>query len=223
MNDIFQDLENALEVKKFDFCALGISQEDQEIVEENEKIFMNTFRKYRNNLFGLCESLYNISEALKKTDSFMYWYESIGLSKDMVSVLFKRWRLYTSFPDYQEKIFSLSDLAIKTLTHKDVLYDDQLAILQGNVTIAKDIKELLAPAMEKNEMDFKKTGEKYFNFKKIKKIEKRMENLPAEDITAFKKELQQYIKELQELLKYKKYDPTKTDDENQHTIDEMLS
>lgn len=62
-----------------------------------------------------------------------------------------------------------------------------------------------------------------FDNYRIKKIEERMENLPAEDITAFKKELQQYIKELQELLKYKKYDPTKTDDENQHTIDEMLS
>ncbi|CAL7891878.1 hypothetical protein EPT55_08440 [Fusobacterium necrophorum] len=218
MNDIFQDLENALEVKKFDFCALGISQEDQEIVEENEKIFMNTFRKYRNNLFGLCESLYNISEALKKTDSFMAWYESIGLSKDMVSVLLKRWQLYTSFPDYQEKVFSLSDLAIKTLTHKDVLYDDQLAILQGNVTIAKDIKELLAPAMEKNEMDFKKTGEKYFNFKKIKKMENRMNSLKDKEFKEFQTELREYITKLQELLEYKRYDMSKSDDENQYTI-----
>ncbi|MDY2573566.1 MAG: hypothetical protein SOW67_05745 [Fusobacterium necrophorum] len=218
MNDIFQDLENALEVKKFDFCALGISQEDQEIVEENEKIFMNTFRKYRNNLFGLCESLYNISEALKKTDSFMAWYESIGLSKDMVSVLLKRWQLYTSFPDYQEKVFSLSDLAIKTLTHKDVLYDDQLAILQGNVTIAKDIKELLAPAMEKNEMDFKKTGEKYFNFKKIKKMENRMNSLKDKEFKEFQTELREYITKLQELLEYKRYDMSKSDDGNQYTI-----
>ncbi|MDY6173179.1 MAG: hypothetical protein SPH94_08350 [Fusobacterium necrophorum] len=218
MNDIFQDLENALEVKKFDFCALGISQEDQEIVQENEKIFMNTFRKYRNNLFGLCESLYNISEALKKTDSFMAWYESIGLSKDMVSVLLKRWQLYTSFPDYQEKVFSLSDLAIKTLTHKDVLYDDQLAILQGNVTIAKDIKELLAPAMEKNEMDFKKTGEKYFNFKKIKKMENRMNSLKDKEFKEFQTELREYITKLQELLEYKRYDMSKSDDENQYTI-----
>ncbi|XGU47276.1 hypothetical protein ACEXAJ_00510 [Fusobacterium necrophorum subsp. funduliforme] len=218
MNDIFQDLENALEVKKFDFCALGISQEVQEIVEENEKIFMNTFRKYRNNLFGLCESLYNISEALKKTDSFMAWYESIGLSKDMVSVLLKRWQLYTSFPDYQEKVFSLSDLAIKTLTHKDVLYDDQLAILQGNVTIAKDIKELLAPAMEKNEMDFKKTGEKYFNFKKIKKMENRMNSLKDKEFKEFQTELREYITKLQELLEYKRYDMSKSDDENQYTI-----
>lgn len=218
MNDIFQDLENALEVKKFDFCALGISQEDQEIVEENEKIFMNTFRKYRNNLFGLCESLYNISEALKKTDSFMAWYESIGLSKDMVSVLLKRWQLYTFFPDYQEKVFSLSDLAIKTLTHKDVLYDDQLAILQGNVTMAKDIKELLAPAMEKNEMDFKKTGEKYFNFKKIKKMENRMNSLKDKEFKEFQTELREYITKLQELLEYKRYDMSKSDDENQYTI-----
>lgn len=179
---------------------------------------MNTFRKYRNNLFGLCESLYNISEALKKTDSFMAWYESIGLSKDMVSVLLKRWQLYTSFPDYQEKVFSLSDLAIKTLTHKDVLYDDQLAILQGNVTIAKDIKELLAPAMEKNEMDFKKTGEKYFNFKKIKKMENRMNSLKDKEFKEFQTELREYITKLQELLEYKRYDMSKSDDENQYTI-----
>lgn len=152
----------------------------------------------------------------------MAWYEAAGLSKDMVSVMLKRWNLFKSFEDHKDKIFSLSDQAIKILTHKDVLYDDALAILQGDITKAQDIKQILEPVMENNSLEFKKTGQKYFNFKKVQKIGKRLKKIPDEEIDDFKDELREYIKELQELLKYRRYDMSKTDDENQYTIDEML-
>lgn len=173
-------------------------------------------------MYSMCEALSVIETTLKATNSFMAWYEAAGLSKDMVSVMLKRWNLFKSFEDHKDKIFSLSDQAIKILTHKDVLYDDALAILQGNITKAQDIKGLLEPVVEKTKLEFTPKGRKYFNVNKVRRMEKRLKKIPDEEIDDFKAELKEYIKELQELLKYRRYDMSKTDDENQHTIDEML-
>ncbi|CAL7899095.1 hypothetical protein MWG07_12130 [Fusobacterium necrophorum] len=226
MNDIMtafqREIQKHSQKSTFDFKSYEISEVDIATVSEQENIFFNSFRKYRKNMYSMCEALSVIETTLKATNSFMAWYEAAGLSKDMVSVMLKRWNLFKSFKEYKDKIFSLSDQAIKILTHKDVLYDDTLAILQGDVTKAQDIKQILEPVMENNSLEFKKPGQKYFNFKKVQKIEKRLKKIPDEEIDNFKNELREYIKELQELLKYRRYDMSKTDDENQHTIDEML-
>lgn len=226
MNDIMSAFQSEIQKHSqksiFDFKSYEISEVDIATVSEQENIFFNSFRKYRKNMYSMCEALSVIETTLKATNSFMAWYEAAGLSKDMVSVMLKRWNLFKNFEDYKDKIFSLSDQAIKILTHKDVLYDDALAILQGDITKAQDIKQILEPVMENNSLEFKKTGQKYFNFKKVQKIEKRLKKIPDEEIDDFKAELKEYIKELQELLKYRRYDMSKTDDENQHPIDEML-
>ncbi|AVQ20668.1 hypothetical protein [Fusobacterium necrophorum] len=226
MNDIitaFQsEIQKHSQKSTFDFKSYEISEVDIATVSEQENIFFNSFRKYRKNMYSMCEALSVIETTLKATNSFMAWYEAAGLSKDMVSVMLKRWNLFKSFEDHKDKIFSLSDQAIKILTHKDVLYDDALAILQGNITKAQDIKGLLEPVVEKTKLEFTPKGRKYFNVNKVRRMEKRLKKIPDEEIDDFKAELKEYIKELQELLKYRRYDMSKTDDENQHTIDEML-
>lgn len=226
MNDIMTAFQNEIQKHSqkstFDFKSYEVSEVDIATVSEQENIFFNSFRKYRKNMYSMCEALSVIETTLKATNSFMAWYEAAGLSKDMVSVMLKRWNLFKSFEDHKDKIFSLSDQAIKILTHKDVLYDDALAILQGDVTKAQDIKGLLEPVIEKTKLEFTPKGRKYFNVNKVRKMEKRLKKIPDEEIDDFKDELREYIKELQELLKYRRYDMSKTDDENQYTIDEML-
>lgn len=226
MNDIMtafqREIQKHSQKSTFDFKSYEISEVDIATVSEQENIFFNSFRKYRKNMYSMCEALSIIETTLKATNSFMAWYEAAGLSKDMVSVMLKRWNLFKSFEDHKDKIFSLSDQAIKILTHKDVLYDDALAILQGNITKAQDIKGLLEPVVEKTKLEFTPKGRKYFNVNKVRRMEKRLKKIPDEEIDDFKAELKEYIKELQELLKYRRYDMSKTDDENQHTIDEML-
>jgi len=69
---------------------------------------------------------------LKPFGSFMAWYESAGLTKDMVSVFLKRWYLYSYFPDYKDKIFSLSDQAIKVLSHNSLGFDDEVYTIRIN-------------------------------------------------------------------------------------------
>ena len=198
-NNVMKELEEALsgnQLRKFDFGSYEISDVEKQKVEEQETKLLNTFRKYKNNLFDICSSLAEIEKILKPSGSFMAWYESAGFTKDMISVFLKRWNLYSYFPDYKDKIFSLSDQAIKVLSHNSLGFDDVQAVLSTDVLKVKEIKELLAPPKEEEKVE----GQKYFNFNKIKKMEKRAKKLKEEEKTEYKKELTEYINSLQKLM-----------------------
>lgn len=202
-NNVMKAVEEALagsQLRKFDFGSYEISDDEKQKVEEQEAKLLNTFRKYKNNLFDICSSLAEIEKILKPSGSFMAWYESAGFTKDMVSVFLKRWNLYSYFPDYKSKIFSLSDQAIKVLSHNSLGFDDVQAVLSTDVLKVKEIRELLAPPKEEKKVEIKVEGQKYFNFNKIKKMEKRAKKLKEEEKTEYKKELSEYIKNLQKLM-----------------------
>jgi len=202
-NNVMKAFEDAIagsQLRKFDFGSYEISDVEKQQVEEYEAKILNTFRKYKNNLFDICSSLAEIEKILKPSGSFMAWYESAGLTKDMVSVFLKRWNLYSYFPDYKDKIFSLSDQAIKVLSHNSLGFDDVQAVLSTDVLKVKEIKELLAPPKEEKKVEIKVEGQKYFNFNKIKKMKKRAKKLKEEEKTEYKKELTEYINSLQKLM-----------------------
>ena len=196
----FEDAMSGNQLRKFDFGSYEISDEEKIKVEEQENKLLNSFRKYKNNMFDICSSLAEIEKILKPSGSFMAWYESAGLTKDMVSVFLKRWNLYSYFPDHKDKIFSLSDQAIKVLSHNSLGFDDVQAVLSTDVSKVKEIKELLAPPKEEKKVEIKVEGQKYFNFNKIKKMEKRAKKLKNEEKEEYKKELTEYIKNLQKLM-----------------------
>lgn len=202
-NNVMKAFEDAIagsQLRKFDFGSYEISDVEKQKVEEQETKLLNTFRKYKNNLFDICSSLAEIEKILKPSGSFMAWYESAGFTKDMISVFLKRWNLYSYFPDYKDKIFSLSDQAIKVLSHNSLGFDDVQAVLSTDVLKVKEIKELLAPPKEEEKVEIKVEGQKYFNFNKIKKMEKRAKKLKEEEKTEYKKELTEYINSLQKLM-----------------------
>ncbi|KXA18654.1 hypothetical protein [Fusobacterium nucleatum] len=202
-NNVMKAFEDAIagsQLRKFDFGSYEISDVEKQQVEEHEAKILNTFRKYKNNLFDICSSLAEIEKILKPSGSFMAWYESAGLTKDMVSVFLKRWNLYSYFPDYKDKIFSLSDQAIKVLSHNSLGFDDVQAVLSTDVLKVKEIKELLAPPKAEEKVEVKVKEQKYFNFNKIKKMEKRVKKLKDEEKEKYKKELTEYINSLQKLM-----------------------
>lgn len=202
-NNVMKAFEDAIagsQLRKFDFGSYEISDVEKQQVEEHEAKILNTFRKYKNNLFDICSSLAEIEKILKPSGSFMAWYESAGLTKDMVSVFLKRWNLYSYFPDYKDKIFSLSDQAIKVLSHNSLGFDDVQAVLSTDVLKVKEIRELLAPPKAEEKVEVKVKEQKYFNFNKIKKMEKRAKKLKEEEKTEYKKELIEYINSLQKLM-----------------------
>ena len=196
----FEDVIAGSQLRKFDFGSYEISDVEKQQVEEYEAKILNTFRKYKNNLFDICSSLAEIEKILKPSGSFMAWYESAGLTKDMVSVFLKRWNLYSYFPDYKDKIFSLSDQAIKVLSHNSLGFDDVQAVLSTDVLKVKEIRELLAPPKVEEKVEVKVKEQKYFNFNKIKKMEKRVKKLKDEEKEKYKKELTEYINSLQKLM-----------------------
>lgn len=183
----------------FDFGTCELTPVELAEASIQEKKFLNSYRKYKNNIFEMCESLAEIEKILKASGKFMNWYESIGLSKDMISVLLKRWNLYIEFQEYKDRIFSLSDQAIKILTNKDAEYDDVKAILEGEYSKAKDIKAFLLPLVEKNKREFLPAGQKFFNFNKVNKMEKRVKALSDNEKLEYKNELEEYIRKLVEL------------------------
>lgn len=200
-NNIMKAFEDAIagsQLRKFDFGSYEISDVEKQQVEEHEAKILNTFRKYKNNLFDICSSLAEIEKILKPSGSFMAWYESAGLTKDMVSVFLKRWNLYSYFPDYKDKIFSLSDQAIKVLSHNSLGFDDVQAVLSTDVLKVREIRELLVPPKAEEKVKVKE--QKYFNFNKIKKMEKRVKKLKDEEKEKYKKELTEYINSLQKLM-----------------------
>ena len=202
-NNVMKAFEDAIagsQLRKFDFGSYEISDVEKQQVEEHEAKILNTFRKYKNNLFDICISLAEIVKILKLSGSFMAWYESAGLTKDMVSVFLKRWNLYSYFPDYKDKIFSLSDQAIKVLSHNSLGFDDVQAVLSTDVLKVKEIRELLAPPEAEEKVEVKVKEQKYFNFNKIKKMEKRVKKLKDEEKEKYKKELTEYINSLQKLM-----------------------
>ena len=202
-NNVMKAFEDAIagsQLRKFDFGSYEISDVEKQQVEEHEAKILNTFRKYKNNLFDICSSLAEIEKILKPSGSFMAWYESAGLTKDMVSVFLKRWNLYSYFPDYKDKIFSLSDQAIKIISNNSLGLEVVKGILEADVLKVREIKKLLPQPKKEEKSEVKVERQKYFNFNKIKKMEKRAKKLKDEEKTEYKKELTEYINSLQKLM-----------------------
>ena len=199
-NDFDIVISSKSEIKEFNFESYELNAVEIATVSEQEKIFMNTYKKYKNNLFDMCSSLALIEKTLKPSNSFMAWYESKGLSKDAVSVYLKRWNLYLEFQNYKDKIFAYSDQAIKILTNKELQYEEVLGILENDIYKVKEIKKQLLPVIEKNKLEFLPAGQKFFNFNKIKRMKKRAKTLKDDEREEYKKELKEYINNLQKLM-----------------------
>ena len=203
MNNVLDRLRNKLEENEFkssfDFESFEISEEDKKFIIEKEKRLSKNFKKNGEILFELCQDLFQVSEKLKKDGSFMVWYTACGLSKDTVSCLLKRYSVYYEFPDKRVYISSLSDLAIKYMTNKNISLDDRLMIVNKNITNAEEIKELLEPLKEENIKEFTEPKKRYFDFKKLETLKKKVPTLTSKDYEQFKQNLELYKKQIKEL------------------------
>lgn len=210
MNDIFKKMEDKLEESEyrssFNFEKFEIAAKEKDFILRKERIISRELRKNHESLFTICEAIYAISVTLKTTNSFMEWYTSCGLNKDMISMFLKRYSLYREFPKYQQLISALTDSAVKIMTHKDVTYDDRILIVDKRITNTENIKEILYPCIEKNKKIFQ-PKRNFFDIKKISKIKRKIEEISTSrelkeistDLISYKNE----IKELEKLIKDK--------------------
>lgn len=192
----------------FDFTKYEIDEVTKNEIIENEIIIFRNFRNMSESLFLVCKALYENSLKLKAEGSFMEWYQNIGLSKDKVSELLKRYELYINFPDKKDYVTALSTQAVKILTAKaldmNIVYD--IADLQ--LRKVEDIKEFIEDKTEKVETvtalaKKQEITKKCVNYKKFEKLKKNISKMSSKELSQTEKEiasLEKYLKEIKTTL-----------------------
>ncbi|MGL5902466.1 MAG: hypothetical protein ACRCZO_07220 [Cetobacterium sp.] len=206
-----EDYQSSFEFEKYE-----IEEDIKKEVIENEAIIFRNFRNMSESLYKVCKALYENSLKLKRSEgSFMAWYENIGLSKDKVSELLKRYDLYMNFPDKAQYITSLSTQAVKLLTGKDldinIVYDtvelelikvdDIRCFIEARSTPKEDTIEL--EDGYKIEPLIQKETKKCVNYKNFEKLRKNISAMDSKQISQVEKEIdlfEKYIKELKKSL-----------------------
>lgn len=201
----------------FEFDKYEIDESTKKEVIENEAIICRNFRDMSESTFKVCKALYDVSVKLKAERGFQAWYENIGLGKDKVSELLKRYELYIKFPKSFVYITSLSNQAVKLLTAEKldlkILYDT----VENEVVKVEDIKNFIDVRTGKKDeiIDLNEDGEykvepltqketkKCVNYKSFEKLKKNISNMDAKQVIQTEKELElieTYIKELRKNL-----------------------
>ena len=209
--EIFKQLKNQLTENQneeeyhsdFKFGAYVITEEEKNYIIEKEKILFKRFKTYSENLYEICKALYDVRQKLKKYGdygemTFTDWYKFIGLNKDKVSELTKRYELYMLAPDKKAHISSLSIPVVKLLTKKAVDVEVREKILELELKKVEDMVEIIGtPEVIEKPKELQPHIKKTCNFFK-KRIEKATS---LKELVKEKENISVLIKELKELQK----------------------
>lgn len=208
---VFEELKTKLAEKQteeeyhsnFKFGAYVITEEEKNYIIEREKILFKRFKAYSENLYEICKALYDVRQKLKKYGdygemTFTDWYKFIGLNKDKVSELTKRFELYMLAPDKKVHISSLSIPAVKFLTRKAIDVEVREKILELELKKVDEMAEIIgAPEVVIEKKELQPHIKKTCNFFK-KRIEKATS---LKELVKEKENISSLIKELKELQK----------------------
>lgn len=209
--EIFKQLKNQLTENQneeeyhsdFKFGAYVITEEEKNYIIEKEKILFKRFKAYSENLYEICKALYDVRQKLKKYGdygemTFTDWYKFIGLNKDKVSELTKRYELYMLAPDKKAHISSLSIPVVKLLTKKAIDVEVREKILELELKKVEDMIEIIGtPEIIEKPKELQPHIKKTCNFFK-KRIEKATS---LKELVKEKENISVLIKELKELQK----------------------
>lgn len=209
--EIFKQLKNQLTENQneeeyhsdFKFGAYVITEEEKNYIIEKEKILFKRFKAYSENLYEICKALYDVRQKLKKYGdygemTFTDWYKFIGLNKDKVSELTKRYELYMLAPDKKAHISSLSIPVVKLLTKKAIDVEVREKILELELKKVEDMIEIIGtPEIIEKSKELQPHIKKTCNFFK-KRIEKATS---LKELVKEKENISVLIKELKELQK----------------------
>lgn len=209
--EIFKQLKNQLTENQneeeyhsdFKFGAYVITEEEKNYIIEKEKILFKRFKAYSENLYEICKALYDVRQKLKKYGdygemTFTDWYKFIGLNKDKVSELTKRYELYMLAPDKKAHISSLSIPVVKLLTKKAIDVEVREKILELELKKVEDMIEIIGtPEIIEKSKELQPHIKKTCNFFK-KRIEKATS---LKELVKEKENISALIKELKELQK----------------------
>lgn len=137
----------------FDYDGLNINSEDKDLLISCEKELSFQGKQLGNISYIVGENLFKAKDIFKKyadrnSDSdpqtFVNWYTKLGLSKDQAYLFLGRYNLALNFPEYKERIISLSDRTIKEAINKNTPEELKKKVLEGQLSTGKEIKEARA-------------------------------------------------------------------------------
>lgn len=126
----------------FDYSILEIDDIGKNKLKEIEKEVKFQEKQLGRVAFDIGRALNDAREIFIRShsESFMEWYNALGLSKDQVSNFINRYKFSIDYPEKKEVILSLTDKAIKESMNKKnppVLLEK---ILNGQISSAAQIK-----------------------------------------------------------------------------------
>lgn len=190
----------------FNFESYEIDEETKAFIEKKEELISNSFQRYSSSKYEICMALMEVkAKLLNKGSSFMAWYTHIGFTKDKVSELMKYHELYSQAPSMKDYISTLSGVAVRLLTHKDVSPQLALDIMEKGAKKMEDIKELielaLAPEQPKKIIEYKGAISKK-SLGTIRSIERQIKKSnSATELNTVKKEIEAMKKLLSDMEK----------------------
>lgn len=134
----------------FNYDELNISLEDKELLISCEKELSFQGKQLGNISYIVGENLFRAKQVFKKyadrnlesdPQTFVNWYTKLGLSKDQTYLFLGRYNLIIDFPEYKERIISLSDRTIKEAINKKTSGELKKKVLEGQLSTGKEIKE----------------------------------------------------------------------------------
>lgn len=187
----------------FDFGSYEIEESVKKIVVEKEAIMSNAFKSLSKSQYEICKALYEVSLHLKAEGSFMAWYTHIGLSKDKVSELLKRYEVFIQLPGKELYVSTLSNQAIKLLTRKDFEIDYLLEVGDLQLKKVEDIRAFINSKITKEEKVSEESNlDKLieFNFNEFKTYENKIKvTKNIAEVKNYKKEISKLKAKLLEL------------------------
>jgi hypothetical protein len=193
-------------VINFNYDSLNLEKSDLEELQEHEKALLMQGKSLNRISIKIGEHLHKAKEILIKThrDSFMEWYEALGLKKDQVSIFMNRYKLALDFPEAKDIILSLSDRVIKESINKKNPENLLERVVRGEIRTAEEIREIRknisagAEIFSKNIEEAQIVGENY----KIKiGIQKDVIVDKVKAITKTDRETFEKLLKIQEILK----------------------
>ena len=128
----------------FNYSNLNLDLKDLEELQEHEKALLMQGKSLNRIAIKIGEHLHKAREIFIKShsESFMEWYEALGLKKDQVSIFMNRFRLTLEYPEAKEKIITLNDRIIKEAINKKNPDNLLERIVSGEITTAEEIRDI---------------------------------------------------------------------------------
>ena len=164
----------------FDYDSLeGLEASEKAELSKCEKSLLFQGKQMGVMTFEIGKALYKAKEILKKTqgDSFMKWYEALGLNKDQVSIFIGRYQLTIDYPNAKERILMLSDVAVKETLNKKTDTEVLNKVLSGEISTSQQIKlarKNISRALEIDEAEI--VGNNKVEYEKVEKLIKKIES-----------------------------------------------